>query len=111
MTLAILAVVLVFLVLVLGLAAVALRRQKTPPPEFEEPGVDDSAEERHVLHQALDERGTELLQRRVDLDMRRGTLGGNVEVYEAFEELEKRLRAGEISEEEFEREKIRLLNG
>jgi uncharacterized membrane protein len=111
MTAAIIFVVVVFLVLALGLAAIALRREKSPPPPLREPERGEDPAERHARQQALDERGTELLQRRVDLDMRRGTLGGNTEVYQAFEELESRLRAGEISEDEFEREKVRLLGG
>jgi hypothetical protein len=103
-------VILVFLALAVGLSAVALRREKTPPrlPEVEREG--DNLE-RQARHDVLDERGSELLKRRVDLDMRRGTLGGNTEVYEAFEQLESNLRAGKISEDEFEREKIRLLGG
>jgi hypothetical protein len=111
MTAAIIVVVVVFLILALGLAAIALRREKSPPPPIAEPEPGEDPAERHARQQALDERGTELLQRRVDLDMRRGTLGGNTEVYQAFEELESRLRAGEISEDEFEREKVRLLGG
>ena len=111
MALAVVVIVLIFLALALGLAGVALRREKSPPPPIAERGNEIDAAANHALQQALDERGTELLQRRVDLDMRRGTLGGNSEIYEAFEDLEGRLRAGEITEEEFEREKIKLLGG
>lgn len=111
MTPSVVVVFVLFLALAAGLAAIALRREPSPPPDFPQPGAADDAEARHAVHQMLDERGTELLRRRVDLDLRRGTLGGNTEVYEAFEALEARLRAGDISEDEFEREKVRLLGG
>jgi hypothetical protein len=75
------------------------------------PEVEEDQQARHARHQQLDERGAELLQRRVDLDMRRGTLGGNTELYDALEQLESRLRAGDIGEDEYEREKVRLLGG
>jgi hypothetical protein len=49
------------------------------------------------------------LERRAELDARRGALGGQSEIFDAFEKLEQRLRAGEITEDEFEAEKIHLL--
>jgi hypothetical protein len=69
----------------------------------------ESAAEHDTRMQALEDRGTELLERRVELDVRRGALGGQTRIHDAFVELEQRLRAGEISEEEFEREKVQLL--
>ena len=59
----------------------------------------------------LEERGSELIERRVELDARRGTLGGDAELLHKLELLEERRRKGEISEEAFEREKTRLLGG
>src|SRR5947209_5109494 len=104
------AVVLVFVMLAGTLAVIALRRQRNPPTiSVEKSGEDEAA--KRVRHDLLERRGSELLQRRVDLDARRGTLGGNTEVYEAFEHLEAQLRAGTISESEFEQEKVRLLGG
>lgn len=103
-------VVLVFLVLAGALAAVALRRQK-PPPRMQAAGPEEDEASTLARHELLEQRGTELLHRRVDLDGRRGTLGGNTELYEAFERLEAELRAGTISESNFEQEKVRLLGG
>jgi hypothetical protein len=102
--------VLLFLLFAGFLAAVALRRQRPPPPV---PAAEPEEQDASTIarHELLEQRGTELLQRRVDLDARRGTLGGNTEVYEAFERLEADLRAGTISESEFEQEKVRLLGG
>jgi hypothetical protein len=55
--------------------------------------------------------GTELLARRVELDARRGALQGDAGIDAEFDRLVEQLRSGAISEEEFEREKIRLLGG
>jgi uncharacterized membrane protein len=106
----IVAVVVVCVVLAVVLAVVAIRRQPPPPPRVAG-SRDENPAERHARFAALNERGTELLERRVELDDRRGTLGGNTQIYDAFEELEARLRAGDISDDEFEREKVRLLGG
>jgi uncharacterized membrane protein len=103
-------VVVLFVLLAMGLAVVALRRAPEAPPVVVAPPDEDAAE-RRARFDALDEHGTELLQRRVELDDRRGTLGGNEQIYAEFEELEARLRAGEISEDEFEQGKVRLLSG
>lgn len=111
MSLWIVVVVLIVLALAAGMAVFALRRSPSPPPppvvvpEEEDPAV------RRARHQVLEERGTELLERRVELDAKRGTLVGDSVVYDAFEALEDRLRAGEITPDEFEREKIRILSG
>lgn len=103
----------VVVVLLLGsiLAWVLLRRQRfvPPPPVVPEPQEDPAA--RAARHQVIDQRGTELLDRRVDLDQRRGTLAGDSAVYDAFDQLERRFHAGEMSEDEFEAEKIRILGG
>lgn len=89
----------------------ALRRQ-TPiaPPPVVEPAQKD-LDALRARQRVLDARGSELLARRVELDARRGTLGGDTTIDAAFVELEQRLRCGEISEDEFEAEKIRLLGG
>lgn len=63
------------------------------------------------LHREADRQGTELLQRRVALDMRRGTLGGDSDLDAALEHLEQEWRRGTISDEQFEAEKLRLLGG
>lgn len=55
--------------------------------------------------------GSQLLARRVELDARRGALGGDAGIEEEFEGLLQKFAAHEISEEQFEREKIRLLGG
>lgn len=59
----------------------------------------------------LEQLGSELLARRIDLEARRGALQGNESLDQAFTRLEERLRQGDITPEEFEREKIRLLGG
>ncbi|HEX6506692.1 MAG TPA: hypothetical protein VF221_03580 [Chloroflexota bacterium] len=105
------AVIVVVLVLAAGVAVIALRRSRTapPPPIAVEPEEDPAV--REARHHAIDEQGSELLERRVELDTRRGTLAGDDEVNDAFDELLKRLRSGEITEEQFEGEKVRLLSG
>jgi uncharacterized membrane protein len=55
--------------------------------------------------------GTALLERRVQLDARRGALQGDAGIDREFDRLLDRLRAGEITEEQFEQEKRRLLGG
>lgn len=101
-------VVVVLLALVAGLTFYFVRTPAKPspvvlPPEVESPGEHDAR------MQALETRGNELLKRRIELEASRGTLGGQSRIYKAFEDLENRLRAGEISEDEFEKEKISLL--
>ncbi len=110
------AVWIVLLIAVLAVFAtaaivIALRRQEeVPPPVPNVEGPDDEAV-RMARQRALEERGEELLERRADLDARRGTLQGNSAVDEELDRLWERLRTGEIGEEEFEAEKIRLLGG
>lgn len=104
-------VIIVVLALAVGMAVFALRRQPAvSPPPLVKPDEEAYAA-RQAKQRVLDAHGAELLARRVELDARRGTLGGDSVVYSAFEELEQRLRAGEISEQEFETEKVRLLGG
>jgi hypothetical protein len=71
----------------------------------------EDAAHREARHHAVDELGTELIERRVELDSTRGTLGGDRALLEALDRLEERRRKGEISDDEFEAEKIRLLGG
>ena len=103
----------VILVVVLGLAVawVLLRRQNPMPvpPAVTEFPEDPAA--REARHRVIEQRGTELLDRRVDLDQRRGTLTGDSVVDNALGVLESRYRTGEISEDEFEAGKIRILGG
>ncbi len=104
-------VVILIVVLGLALAWVVFRRQRltSPPPVVREPQEDPGA--RQARHRAIEQRGAELLERRVDLDQRRDTLTGDSAVYDAFDRLERRYRAGEISEDEFEAGQIRILGG
>jgi uncharacterized membrane protein len=107
----ILFVVTVFLVLAVLVIAIAVRRPRSRIPPTP---VDVQVEElnaRRELEQAVDARGSELIERRVELDARRGTLGGDVGLERALDELYKRLEAGEISEQDFEAQKVRLLGG
>lgn len=102
----------VVLVLALVTAAILLLRRRRPEPipvPEAPPQIDPAAEA--ARHKAIDERGSELLERRVDLDARRGTLTGDSAVYDAFDRLEAQFRAGEITEDEFEARKVRILGG
>lgn len=109
----------IWLIVVLLLAACALmiwlavryrtRSAAGAGPAPAEPAVDVVAEE--MRRRALQQRGTELIERRVDLDMRRGPLGGDVDLAEELDRLSQRLASREIDEREFESEKIRLLGG
>jgi hypothetical protein len=104
--------IVVVLVLALGTAAILLLRRRRPVPlpvPEAPPKVDPAAEA--ARHKAIDERGSALLERRVDLDARRGTLTGDSAVYDAFDRLEAQFRAGQISEDEFEARKILILGG
>lgn len=111
MDLLLLIVALVVLVLGAALALVLFRRSRQMPPPVIESGPDEDPALREARHRDIDERGSELLERRVALDLRRGTLTGDSEAYDAFDRLEARFRAGEISEDEFEAGKIRILGG
>ena len=107
--LALLVILLIFVILGAAIAVAAVRRREAEPPS--PPLLEEDPATRVERQEALEARGTELLHRRIELDTRRGPLGGETAVYEAFVELERRLRAGEISEADFETEKIRLLGG
>jgi hypothetical protein len=104
-------VVVVVLILGAALALVFLYRPRPTPPPIIEAEPDEDPAVREARHRVIDERGSELLGRRVDLDLRRGTLTGDSEVYDALDHLESQFRAGEISEVEFEAGKIRILGG
>lgn len=77
--------------------------------ETEEPAEEPA--ERRSRQAALAPIENALLQRRVDLDARRGMLGGDSDLLEELDELERRRAAGGISEADFEAEKVRLLGG
>jgi len=107
-------IVLVLLLLLLAaLVPVMMVMLGAAPPvdqfETEEPA--EEPVERRSRQAALEPIEDALLQRRVDLDARRGMLGGDNDLLEALDELERRRTAGEISETDFEAEKVRLLGG
>ena len=101
----------VFVLFAAVVTVFVLRRPAPAPPPDLPPMTDEDPDALVARHQMLDERGNELIERRIELDARRGTLGGNSELYADLEELEQRLRSGEISEQEYEAEKIHLLGG
>jgi hypothetical protein len=111
MTFGVVLVVVLFLALAVLGGIYALRQREPVPPVPLGMGRSDDAAERRARHQTVDTLGSELLQRRADLEARRGTLMGDSQVYDEFVALEDRLRSGEITEDEFEREKLRLLGG
>lgn len=97
-------------ILAAGVLAVAMYRRPAPPaqpPTSSRPPAPDLAAEREQAETV----GAELLSRRVQLDARRGALQGDATIDEEFDRLLEQLNSGEISEEQFEREKIRLLGG
>lgn len=110
MFLAIGAVILFILICLALMGAVALSRRRraevSEAPDVAPPAPLPSAE-----RERAQEIGTELLSRRVELDARRGTLAGDTSIDAEFDRLQQQLSTGEISEEQFEREKIRLLGG
>jgi len=95
---------------VLGL--VYLRRDSRtsplPPPTTVRQEDDDA---RLSRRRVVDRRGSELIARRVLLEDRQDTLGGDADLSDALDRLERRRRGGEITEQEFEAEKVRLLSG
>lgn len=97
------------LLLLAGLVILALRPRAAPSPPAVAPSIEVSS--REEARQLADQRGKELLERRALLDARRGALFGMTGVDEAFTQLEERLARGEMTPEEFELEKIRLLGG
>lgn len=105
--------VVILLIVVLAVAVLALRRppRTAQAPDIPNVSVEDELEERRARRRSLQGQEDELLDRRVQLDQRRGTLGGDRQLYDALDHLERRFEAGDISEDEFESEKIRLLGG
>lgn len=79
--------------------------QETTRPE------DAETSARAARHAVVDAHGTELIERRVDLDARRGTLGGDTSLDDAFTRLQERFTCGEITEEQFEHAKLHLFGG
>jgi hypothetical protein len=67
--------------------------------------------EQEARREATSQRGTELLERRVSLDARRGALGGNEDLLSSLDDLERRYTEGQLSEAAYEQEKTRLLEG
>jgi hypothetical protein len=107
------AFILVIALIILGMAValVVFRRRRVALPVPVETEPQDDSATRAARHQVVEQRGAELLERRVDLDSRRGTLTGDSAIYDAFDRLEHKYRAGEISEDEFEAGKIEILGG
>lgn len=93
------------------IAAVLLRSRSSALPAHAYEASEANLGERQQRQQAVESLGRDLLDRRIALDARRGTLQGNAALDEELDDLERRRRAGEISEDEFERRKIRLLGG
>jgi hypothetical protein len=103
------AAVVIVIVAAIALAVVIFRQPAVPatPPAPAEPPIADLTAEREQAESV----GAELLSRRVELDARRGALQGDASIEREFDRLFEQLQSGEISEEQFEQEKIRLLGG
>lgn len=102
----------ILIIVVLAVTVIALRRPARPRmPVGPLPPSQEEVESRLVRRRALEGQEDELLHRRVQLDSRRGMLGGDSQLFDALETLEQRYQAGEIDEDRFEAEKIRLLGG
>ncbi len=111
-TLLIILVVLALLAIVLVAAVVAYPRNRRPPaPRPPTTSAVDDLAARRDRQRALEPVEAELLDRRIELDGRRNMFGGDTAVFDAIERLEGRFRSGDISEDEFEAEKMRLLSG
>jgi len=82
-----------------------------PVDDVETEDVEEEPAERRSRQAVLEPIENALLQRRVDLDATRGMLGGDNDLLDALDELERRRMAGGMSEEDFEAEKVRLLGG
>lgn len=105
-------IILLAIALLAGVLAAVVLLQ--PPVAPEPPGPKPAPVEDADLadrRRAAEQIGTQLLERRVELDGRRGPLQGHDELDLQFTRLEEQLRSGSISDEEFEAEKIRLLGG
>jgi len=106
--------VLVFLiVLLVAFVPVMMVLLGAAPPvdDIAAEDLEEEPAERRSRQAAREPIENALLQRRVDLDARRGMLGGDSDLLEALDELERRRVAGEMSEAAFEAEKVRLLGG
>lgn len=103
--------VILFLVVAIISALLLVRGRRFPAalPTPVLPAADSRADE--TRRQAVQVQGSELLERRVELDSRRGTLTGDQQVFDALVEVQNRFQRGEISESEYEAEKVRLLGG
>lgn len=100
---------LLILVVLAVLLAVAHTRQPSPPVPPAPPRAPPPPYS--LLQEQSEARGSELLVRRSELEERRGALSGLTDVDEALQSLEERLARGEITPEDFERDKVRLLGG
>lgn len=100
----------VFIVAAVVLGVILALRRRVSGPEPIRPALPEPPESVE-RRRAAQELGDELLARRIALDSRRGTLAGNSELDDALVRLEEKARNGEISESEFEAEKVRLLGG
>ncbi len=108
----ILVLVLLVLLLVAFVPVMMVLLAAAPPVDDIETGEpEEEPAERRSRQAALEPIENALLQRRVDLDSRRGMLGGDNDLLEALDELERRRAAGGMSEADFEAEKVRLLGG
>ncbi len=104
------AIVLV-VVIVTAVVRMTITRPTRPTDEQTTPLGDAETSERAARHAVVEAHGTELIERRVDLDTRRGTLGGDTSLDDAFTRLQERLERRDITEEQFERAKIHLFGG
>lgn len=105
--------VLVAVTACLAIAAIAVwytRRPREAPPPAPPQGPQEDIGARRARRQAAEHLGSQLIERRLDLESRRGTVGDDA-ILDALDRLEERVRRGEISEQEFETEKVRLLGG
>jgi len=83
----------------------------TPVDDIDTEEPEEEPADRRSRQAALEPIENALLQRRVDLDARRGTLDGDSDLLETLDELERCRAAGGMSEADFEAEKMRLLGG
>lgn len=103
-------IVAVVLVAVVALFFYARRSRPLEPPGMPI-AIPSGGLEQQARRQALQVHGNELLERRVDLESRRGTLTGDDQVFDALVAVQDRFQRGEITEDEYEAEKVRLLSG
>jgi|SRR5579875_3798624 len=70
-----------------------------------------SPSEQAIDQHRLEAQEDELIERRIQLDARRGPLAGDADVLARLDELDARRTRGEITEQQYEAEKLRLLGG